>query len=102
MSDNIVGQKILDKVSDGTIVLTTVMHSGPTNSSFQIDQSASEILSVRSRNGGTNPTATLGSASTGLKTITISGGRSGLCDVLTKHAGGLASFQPPQSSSESG
>lgn len=102
-NNQIEGQKILDTTRDGALVLTTIMHGGTTaDSTFQVDQSCNEILSVRSRNGGTNPTATLGTASTGLKTITVSGGRSGKCDVITRHQGGLAGFNQGRGGSESG
>lgn len=95
------GQKQLATFGPETYVLTTVEHSASNGSTFDIDLSADSIVSVRSRSG-TDPTATLGAASTGLKTITLSGGSTGPVEVITLHHQRPATFQPAQSSSESG
>jgi hypothetical protein len=96
------GQKILQTFGPENHIRTVVEHSGPSGSSFDVDQSADSVLSVRHKDGGTAPTATLGSASNGLKTITLSGGTTGRVEVITLHLGRIGGFQPAQSTSESG
>lgn len=95
------GQKQLATFGPETYVLTTVEHSASNGSTFDIDGTADSVVSARSR-AGANPTATLGGASNGRKTVTLSGGASGPVEVITLHHQRPATFQPPESQSQGG
>lgn len=73
-------------------VFTKVGHDGAAGSSFQIDQTASEAFVV-AYPGATAPSASLGTASSGLKTVTLSGGETGEVTVVTRHDGKVASVK---------
>lgn len=98
------GQKELATNGPETYVLTTVHHSATNGSSFSIDQTAESVVSAKPKSGGPDPTATLGSAdSNGLKTVTLTGGRSGEVEVITLHRGRRSGhLGTPLSNSEGG
>jgi hypothetical protein len=80
----IIGQKIVD-VYGQQFVFTKVSHNGGSNT-VSVDQSANTVVVVP-LDGQTAPTVTLGSSdsSTFQKDVTVSGGGSGACHVITWH-----------------
>jgi hypothetical protein len=91
----ILNQKIVRGI-DTNYVITRVNHDGTTAGTFEIDQSASQVVVVPLA-GQTAPTGTLessGDSSTFLKTVTLNGSASGNVDVITLHAGAVSSVKP--------
>jgi len=85
-------QKIMPGLDNANYVCTRVNHDGTAIGTFEIDQSASQVLVVPLA-GQAAPTGTLeasGDTTTFLKTVNLSG-VAGLCDVLTYHQGAVAS-----------
>lgn len=90
----VLGQRFMSGLENNTYVLTRVRHDGGSNT-VEIDQTASGVQ-VFAVDGQSAPTATLeasGDSSTFLKTVTISGGGSGRVDLVTRHAGNVASVK---------
>ena len=63
------------------------------NDSFSVDATADDAVVFI--NSGSKPTVTLGAASNGLKTCTLTGGSNGSMLVVVRHKGRIGGFQPP-------
>ena len=63
------------------------------NDSFSVDATADDAQVFV--NSGSKPTLSLGSASDGLKTCTLTGGANGNMIVVVRHKGRIGGFQPP-------
>lgn len=88
----IIGQKVVDFYGQ-YFVMTKVNHNGGSNT-VSVDQSA-DTVRVFPLDGQTTPTVTLGSAdSNNQKDVTVSGGDSGACLVVTWHKTAVASAKP--------
>ena len=80
----ILGQKQVEGLGRRQYVITQVRHDGGSNT-VSVDQSADIVRAVPT-DGQTTPTVTLGDADSDfLKQVTVSGGGSGLVDVITYH-----------------
>jgi len=82
----ILGQRHIEGVGRRQYVVSQVRHDGGLNT-FEIDQTATQVQ-VFVVDGQAAPTVTIeaaGDSVTFLKTVTISGGGSGLLDVWTYH-----------------
>ena len=87
-------QKIMPGLDNSNYVCTRVNHDGTAIGTFEVDQSASQVVVIPLA-GQVAPTATLdtaGSADYFLKTVNLNG-VAGLCDVLTYHQGAVASVK---------
>ena len=84
----ILGQKVVD-IYGQWFVFTRVSHDGGSNT-VSVDQSA-DTVRVFPLDGQTTPTVTLGSSDSNfLKDVTVSGGGSGTCLVVTWHKTAVA------------
>jgi hypothetical protein len=91
---SIQNQKTADGMGNSNLVISRVRHDGTTAGTFEIDQSASQVV-VIPLDGQTAPTGSLessGDSTTFLKTVTLNGA-AGLCDVITYHQGKVSSVQ---------
>jgi len=88
-------QKIMPGLDNANYVCTRVNHDGTAAGTFEVDQSASQVVVVPLA-GQVAPTASLdaaGSSTTFTKTVSLNG-VAGLCDVITYHQGAVASVKP--------
>jgi len=85
----ILGQKQVEGLGRRQYVITQVRHDGGSNT-VSVDQSADIVRAVPT-DGQTAPTVTLGSSDSDFqKNVTVSGGGSGLVDVITYHQTAVA------------
>lgn len=89
----IIGQKNMAGLGyDSNYQVTRVRHDGGVNT-VEVDQSASSVVAF-ARDGQVVSTVSLessGDSTTFLKTVTLTGGGSGLVDVVTLHGSAIAS-----------
>jgi hypothetical protein len=89
----ILNQKVMLAMDNASYVVTRVRHDGTSAGTFSVDQSGSAVA-VFALEGQTAPTGSIASSgdTNFLKTVTLDG-VSGLCDVLTRHQGAIASVK---------
>jgi hypothetical protein len=91
-----VGTRNQPGVGQANYTVHRVRHDGGSNT-IEVDQSANQVYGF-AVDGQAAPTTTLtdstGDTTTFLKTVTISGGGSGLVDVTVWHPGPVASVKP--------
>ena len=92
----ILGQKQIVGLGGRNYVITQVQHDGGTNT-VSVDQTASQARAYPV-NGQTSPTVTLGTATTdptsasyAMVDVTLTGGGSGVVDVVTAHGAAVGS-----------
>jgi len=86
------GQKVVD-VYGQVFVFTKINHDGGSNT-VSVDQSA-DTVRVFPLDGQTTPTVSLGTADSNFqKDVTVSGGGSGACYVVTWHKTAVGSSKP--------
>lgn len=89
----ILSQKVMPGMNNANYVLTRVRHDGTTAGTFSVDQSGSAVA-VFALEGQSAPTGSIATSgdSNFLKTVTLNGA-AGLCDVITRHQGAIASVK---------
>lgn len=86
----ILGQKHVEGLGKRMYVITQVRHDGGSNT-VSVDQTADQVRAV-AIDGQTAPTVTLGSSDSNFqKDVTVSGGGSGIVDIITYHKTAVAS-----------